>query len=95
MSSRTKYQDNSFVKHTVLSRNIKIMFLSQELMIFSKILLCGKQIRHGKSLFVSCFMIVGRIYYQDKHAKTLEMDADNVVQLFSLLNKNYNYNKSV
>ena len=54
MSSRAKFQNNSFVTHIVSSKNARGMFLSLEPFPddFSKILLNGNQVNHGTFLCV-------------------------------------------
>ena len=54
MSSTAKFQNSSFVRHIVSSKNEKRTFLSVELLLddLSKILLCRNQVNHVTPLCV-------------------------------------------
>ena len=54
MSSRAKFQTNSFVRYIVCSKNVKRTFLSPKPLPddFSKILFYGNQVSQGTSLCV-------------------------------------------
>ena len=54
MCSRTKFQNNSFVRYIVSRKNVKRTFLSSEPLPnnFAKILLYDNQVTHGTSLCV-------------------------------------------
>ena len=54
VSSPTKFQNNSFVKYVVSSKNVKKTFLSLQSFSddFSKLLLYSNQVRHGTSFCI-------------------------------------------
>ena len=64
MSSRAKFQNNSFVRHIVSSKNVKGTFLTSKPLndVFSKILFCSNQVSHGTSRSVE---------FQDRRSNSL------------------------
>ena len=67
MSSCAKFQNDSFIRSIVSSKNVKRTFLSVEPLPddFSKILFHGDMVNNGIPIFVLSFMVVGRVVYEE------------------------------